>query len=130
MLVQILDAQAAPHFVTWQGLDQINDNSGALGAGAVGVAAAPQQVIAANTTTPGTAGCRCGWLFQNTSQAPMLLLELVAGEITSSWIIAPGAFFPPCGYPVTTAEIQVQGTSQSSVGDSYAAREFCNSASE
>lgn len=130
MLVQILDAASQPHFVTWQSLDQINDYSGTLGAGAIGIDAAPQQVIPANPTTPGTAGCRAGWLFQNTSAAPMLLIELDGGAITSSWIIAPGAFFPPCGYPITTAEIQVQGSTQSSAGDSYAAREFVNAVGE
>lgn len=131
MLVQILDAEAQPHFVTWQGLDQINDYSGILGAGAVGVGRVPQQVFPANTTAAGAAGCRCGLLFQNTSQNAMLLIELANEVVTSSWVIAPGAYWPPYpGFPIVTNVIYVQGSADSEQGDAFAAREFVNAASE
>jgi hypothetical protein len=118
MLVQVLDAESAPHFVAWQGQDQINDFSGNLGAGAVGGGAALQQVAPANTS-------RAGFLFQNTSVNAMLLVEVAGLLITSSWVINPGAFFPPFGnYPIPTGVIAVQGSLNSVLGDTFAYREW------
>jgi hypothetical protein len=123
MLVTLADAAGASHIVTWQGQDQINDASGSLQAGAVGNNAVPQQVLAANVL-------RAGWLFQNTSQHAMLLLELSGSAITSSWVINSGGFFPPPGYPIPTGIIEVQGTADSQLGDSFAAREWVNAVGE
>ena len=83
MLVQVLDAQGEPHWVTWQGQDQIDDFSGTLGAGAVGPDAVPQVIAPANAGPP-PAG-RAGWLFQNTSANPMLLVEIVVDPPSRNW---------------------------------------------
>lgn len=124
MLVQILDANQVPHTVVWQGQDQINDASGTLGAGNVGVGAVFKQVLAANVN-------RSGWLFQNTSANAMLLNELGAGAtVANSWVINSGEAFPPCGFPVPTGTIQVIGGRDSAAGDTYACREFVNAAGE
>lgn len=122
MLVTLLDGQGEPHIVAWQGQDQINDASGALGVGAVGVAPGLQQVLAANPL-------RAGWLFQNTSQAAMLLNEVNALG-PSSWVVGSGEFFPPCGYPIPTGAIKVMGTADSQAGDSFACREWVNGTGE
>jgi hypothetical protein len=122
MLVTLVDSVGAPHVVTWQGQDQINDASGTLAAGAVGPARALQPILAANIL-------RAGWLFQNTSPNAMLLQEIGALS-ASSWLINSGAFFPPPGYPIPIGAIAVQGTADSQVGDTFACREWVNAAGE
>jgi hypothetical protein len=118
MLVTLLDAAAEPHQVSWQGQDQINDYSGALQAAAVGAGAVPQIAAAANQN-------RAGFLFQNTSANPMLLLEVSSLEITSAFFIPSGGFFPPIpGYPIPTGELLVQGSPASEVGDTFVLRDW------
>lgn len=114
MLIQVLDSNGTPHWVVFQGQDQINDYSGTLAISAVGPAATPQQIAAANAN-------RAGWLFQNTSASAMLLNEIDAGGF---WVINSGQFFPPPGYPIPTGAIEVQGAAQSAVGDSFTYREW------
>jgi hypothetical protein len=123
MLVTVVDSGGATHSVVWQGQDQINDFSGSLAAGAVGADPAPQPVAPANAL-------RAGFLFQNTSQDPMLLLE--AGDGVSGWLVASGAFFPPIpGYPIPTGEIDVQGlVGVSQLGDTFTYREWQNAPNE
>lgn len=129
MLVQLLDAQGIPHWVTWQGQDQVNDYSGSLGAGAVGLDPEFQEVAPANPGPP-PAG-RAGWLFQNTSQNPMLLNELGDDAVvTNSWIISPGEAFPPAGYPIPAGAIMVVGSGTSVEGDSFVYREWINAFAE
>lgn len=125
MLVIILDGQGEPHQVAWQGQDQINDFSAALGAGNVG--AAPQFL----TIAPANA-LRAGWLFQNTSANAMLLNELgvVPAVVAQSWVINSGEAFPPPGYPIPTGAIQVAGAAASQQGDAFAYREWVNAPSE
>lgn len=122
MLVQVIDAAGTPHFVAWQGQDQIVDRSGALD-DAVNF----QEVMPANVN-------RAGWLFQNTSGYAMLLTELdpVAPGAGSSWVVNSGGFFPPYpGYPIPTGAISVRGAAAGSqVGDTYAAREWINAQGE
>jgi hypothetical protein len=134
MLVQVLDAQGLPHWVTWQGQDQIDDFSGSLGASAVGPAAVPQVVAPANPNL-GTTGAlgRAGFLFRNTSANPMLLTEIaVTTESVSAWTVYPGEYFPPpgCAYPVPTGAISVQGSPASVLGDAFVYREWVNAAGE
>lgn len=124
MLIQVLDAGGTPHWVVFQGQDQINDASGILGAGAVGENPEPQQILAANDE-------RAGWLFQNTSPNPMFLLEIVAEEpAISSWLVNPGECFPPCGYPIPVGAISVFGSGTSVENDPFTAREWVNAAGE
>jgi len=135
MLIEILDAQGLPHWVTWQGMDSFNDYSGSLGAGAVGPAALPQVLVPANPAAPGTTGCRCGWLFQNTSQASMLVSDAPlsqAGQLTSAYLVPPGGYFPTSNFPLSTGIIYVQGLNAagSQAGDTYTCREFVNAGGE
>jgi hypothetical protein len=116
MLVQVLDAESAPHFVAWQGQDQINDGSGALAAGAVGNAPTPQLIAAANQA-------RAGFLFQNASQQAMLLFE--AGNTVAGWVVLPFQFFPPNGnYPIPSGALYAAGTAASQIGDAFVYREW------
>lgn len=123
MLVQILDGNGIPHTVAWQGQDQINDFSGALGAEQVGPGAALAQIAPAN---PDRAGC----LFQNTSASAMLFNE-VDETVAHSWVVNPGAFFPPPGYPILVGAISVCGIAPgSALGDTYCYREWINAVNE
>jgi hypothetical protein len=122
MLVQILDGEGLPHNVSWQGQDQINDMSGALVASQVGQGSALTQIAPANAA-------RAGWLFQNTSANAMLLNEVNA-TTNSSWVVNPGGFFPPPGYPIPVGIISVMGTATSAVGDAFAYREWINAPNE
>lgn len=120
MLVTLIDGNGVPQQVTWQAQDQLNDGSGSLLAPAVGNAAVPQLVSAASIL-------RAGWLFQNTSQNQMLLLELGdAGEIASAWVINPFQMFPPNNYPIPTGAIYVQGTPASQLNDTFTYRDWQN----
>lgn len=122
MLVTILDGQGEPHQVTWQGQDQINDYSGALGAPNVGNAPVFLLIAPANAL-------RAGWLFQNTSGNAMLLNE-VNDLVVSAFVINPGEAFPPCGYPIPTGAIQVVGGPMSAAGDTFVYREWQNASGE
>jgi hypothetical protein len=119
MLVTIIDGNGVQQQVTWQAQDTINDFSANLLAAAIGNAAAPQEIAPANVL-------RAGFLFQNTSKNAMLFLESALG-ITSAWVINSGQFFPPNGnFPVPTGLIQVQGSTDSQLGDTFAYREWVN----
>jgi hypothetical protein len=125
-LISILDGNGNLATVAWQAQDVINDDSGNLGAGAVGPGRAFQLVVAANVLPVGP-GCRAGLRFQNTSQNPMLLNEV--NELTaSSWIIGSGESFPPPGYPIPTGALYVMGTAGSQLGDTFACRDWVNAA--
>lgn len=120
MLVQLLDAQSAPHQVVWRGQDQINDFSGALAAGALGGGVSvPQPVAAANAL-------RAGFLFQNTSNSPMLVFE--AGNGVAGWLVQSGGYFPPNdSYPIPVGAIAVLGVAGlSAIGDTFTYREWVN----
>jgi hypothetical protein len=124
MLVQILDGEGEPHEVAWQGQDQINDYSAFLQEEAVGPDAAMQVASAANPN-------RAGFLFQNTSANPMYFVELTGGEVTSAWLIASGALFPPLpGYPIPTGALSVQGSPASVEGDTFTLRDWQNAPNE
>lgn len=125
-LISILDGNGQLATVAWQAQDVINDYSGNLGAGAVGGGAVFQLVIPANITVVGP-GARGGLRFQNTSANAMQLNE-VNETVTSSWIINPGEFFPPIGYPIPTSALYVMGTPASQQGDTFTAREWVNAA--
>lgn len=131
MWIQLLDAQDVPHWATWQGQDAILDLSGALGAGAVGPTAAPQVVSPAQPSGGPPAG-RAGFLFQNNSANPMLLVEIaVASVAASAWTVYPGDYFPPGpGYPVPSGAISVQGSPSSAAGDAFTYREWSNASGE
>lgn len=115
-LVPVIGADDRTYTVAFAGQDPINDASGALTASALptGAPQTPQVVAAANAA-------RQGFLFQNTSQNAMLLNE--DGVVAASqFVVNPGAFFPPPGYPIPTGQITVEGSADSQVGDTFAAR--------
>lgn len=132
MLISVFDAAGVSHTVTWQGQDQINDAS----AGLLATACPPTNPLAAQQVLPANPN-RAGWLFQNTSLNAMLLLEVSglneaggAIGVSASWVINPGQFFPPPGYPIPTGAISVVGTAQSAPGDTFAVREWINGVNE
>lgn len=110
MLLTVLDGLGVQQKVIVAGQEAIVDKSGTIAA--TGVA---QVAIAANAL-------RSGYRIQNRSAVnPMYVNELGAASAgQQSCTIAPGAFFPPEGYPVTTSAISIMGTT----GDLFSAREW------
>lgn len=110
MLLTVLDGAGVTQKVIVAAQEAVTDKSGSIAA--TGTA---QTAIAANTL-------RSGYRIQNRSAVnPMYVNELgAASSGQQSCAIAPGAFFPPEGYPVTTSAISIMGTA----GDLFAAREW------
>jgi hypothetical protein len=120
-LVPVIGADDVTYAVAFVGQDVVSDASGSLDASAVPPSnpLVPQQVLAANPA-------RVGFLFQNTSENAMILNEINA-NFGSSWVVEPGAFFPPfSGYAVPTGAVAVVGSADSQAGDTFAAREWTN----
>jgi hypothetical protein len=96
------------------GQENVSDRSGLIAA--TGVSQVAIQPDAA----------RSGWFFMNVGTHPMTLNELGAAATllpvagAGSFVVAPGAVFPPPGFPTTVAAIGVQGTA----GDGYVARSW------
>lgn len=65
---------------------------------------------------------RSGWLIQNQSAtgSTMLVNEVGGDPMLDGYLLAPGAIFPPPGYPVPVGAITVAGA----VNDHYFAREW------
>lgn len=80
----------------------------------------------ANQKLLGANAYRAGWFFQNIGANSMQVNELGADASTvvaagaGSFVVAPGATWPPPGFPLTTAQINVSGT----LGDGFIAREW------
>lgn len=120
MLVTILDGDGLPRVVTWQSQDLILDRSGTLDA--AGAAPPPQKIADANTL-------RSGYMFQNTSQSPLIFYEL--GIDSPGFTVPAGGYFPPYGnFPIPVGEFYVQGTQYSAVDDTFTCREWVNSEPE
>ncbi len=109
MLLQILDANGVSQTIVANAQEAVVDGSGTIAA--TGVA---QWAILAN---PG----RSGFIFQNNGENQMILNELGPAAVGSgSFVVKPGDFFPPPGYPVTSNAWSVLGTT----GDAFTAREW------
>lgn len=109
MLLTVLDGLGVSQKVIAVGQEAPVDKSGVIAA--TGVA---QVAIDANAF-------RSGFVIQNTGANAMRVNELGAASVgAGSFSIAPGAFFPPAGYPVSTGAISIVGTA----GDIFVAREW------
>lgn len=109
MIITILDAAGVQQSVIAKGQESVVDKSGTITATGVS-----QLLMAANAN-------RSGFLVQNLGSNPMHINAFgVAADDQTSFTIAPGAFFPPENYPITTGAITILGT----IGDKFAAKEW------
>ena len=109
MLLNVLDSAGVTQKIIVASQEAVVDKSGSIAS--TGVA---QVAIAANLL-------RSGFFIQNKGANPMYVNEL--GDATAdagSFTIAPGASFPPAGYPVSTGAISILGTA----ADVFSAREW------
>lgn len=114
MRLTIVDGTGELRDVVWQSVETLADVSDAI----AGVGSQP--LLAENLD-------RAGWFFQNNDAASMRLNELGAdATLDGAIVIPPGGTFPPPGYPVTTAQINVSGTT----GQKYSCREWSTVPSE
>lgn len=61
---------------------------------------------------------RSGILIQNTGTNPMRIDEQGTQTAATAFLLAPGAYWPPAGYPVPTAAVFISGVA----ADAYVAR--------
>jgi hypothetical protein len=113
MQLKVLDGNAVLQTLLAKGLEAPVDHSGIIAA--TGVA---QVALAANLT-------RSGWFFQNVGASPMRLNDVAAATAAvvggnGSFVVAPGATFPPDNFPISTAAISVMGT----INDTFVIREW------
>lgn len=99
MKLNVLDASGIAQQILTPGLESSTDNSGTITA--TGVA---QTVLASNSA-------RSGYIIQNRGSNPMYVNEKGAATVgAGSFVIAPGDFFPPSNFPITTGAISIIGT--------------------
>ncbi len=109
MLLNVLDSAGVAQKVIVASQEAIVDHSGSIAS--TGVA---QTAIAANAL-------RSGFFIQNKGANPMYVNELgAATNGAGSFTIAPGASFPPAGYPISTGALSILGTA----ADIFTAREW------
>jgi len=111
MLLNIVDGTGFPQKIIVEGQETIADQSGVIAA-----TTTPQVMVAANAN-------RSGVIMQNDGTQNMIINDMgnavsptVAGN--GSFVVTPGSYWPPAGYPVSTGAISVSGTS----GDTYTCR--------
>lgn len=109
MLLTVLNAAGTPQTIVAAGQEAVQDISGIL----------PDDLW--NLVAP-LNPLRSGIVIQNLGGAQMSISELPELERNdqNSWVIAPGASWPPAGYPPVTNAIYIKGA----LGDAYAAREW------
>jgi hypothetical protein len=79
-------------------MSQLIDHSGIIAA-----TAKPQEILPPNKS-------RKGWLFQNRSPRSVYINDDgLASVEPGSYEVAPEAFFPPLGYPVTLGAVSLCG---------------------
>lgn len=113
MILQVVDADGETQTVVVQSTDTPVSRSGTI------IGTGVSQVLM-DAAAPGIT--RSGWLVQNKGTHNMEINDLgdPADASPVSVQLAPGALFPPPGYPVAQGEITITGT----VGDNYMAREW------
>ena len=111
MLLNVTDGNGLPQKIITPGQETVIDQSGII------AATTTSQIMAA------TNAFRSGIAFQNNGAHNMIVNDLapavsptVAGD--GSFVVVPGAYWPPQGYPVSTGAINVSGTA----GDTYTCR--------
>lgn len=114
MLLSVLDGNGTAQKVITNGQTSPNDVSGVIASTGVS-----QLVVAANVN-------RSGFVLQNNGSSNMYINELglaASSSITAnngSWTVPPGGTFPPSGWAVTTAAINILGTAT----QAFTAREW------
>ena len=109
MLIKVVDALGVAQTFISQAQEAVTDQSGSIVA--TGVA---QDAMDANAF-------RSGFFVQNVGANPLYVNELGAATTgAGSYLLAPGAGFPPAGYPVSTGAVSILGT----VGGVFTAREW------
>lgn len=114
MLLVVTDANGAQQTLVAQAQATASDYSGSITA-----TGTSQALAAANAL-------RSGWFIQNRGANPMYINDL--GLPASSTIsagngsieVAPGATFPPFGYPISTTAFNITGTA----ADTFLYREW------
>ena len=107
MLLKITDQTGTTQTIVAKAQEAVVDASGTI------VATGTAQTLLAASST------RSGWVMQNRGVNPMYVNELAAATTgAGSFIVQPGAIFPPTGYPVSTGAISVLGTA----ADAYTVR--------
>ena len=113
MLINVLDAAGVAQKLVVHGQEAAVDRSGIITA-----TGAAQSALAANVL-------RSGYMIHNRGVAVMYVNDLGAAAVAvsanaGSFMIQPGATFPPPGYPLTTGEVSIMGT----INDGYMIREW------
>lgn len=115
MIIQVVDANGALQQIIVQSPATPTDRSGTITATSV------SQTLLDPVQAGGS---RSGWLVQNKGVNGFTMQINDTGnpadESPSSINLAPGAFFPPPGYPVTQGEINIAGAE----GDNFMCREW------
>jgi hypothetical protein len=110
MKLVVVDSSGVTQTILVAGQEAVVNQSGSITA-----TGTSQLLVAANAN-------RSGFLMQNLGTSVMYVNDLggAATATGDSFQVAPGAFFPPPGYAVTTNALNVLGT----IGDKYVAREW------
>lgn len=111
MLLTVLDAGAVPRTEIVRGQETLTDVSGVLAVDNT------WQILAPPNPT------RSGISFQNRGTSPMDICDMgvdAAEAGATSWLVEPGGYWPPPGFPTTVGEIAVRGTA----GDAWTARDY------
>lgn len=111
MLIEILDANRIPVVICAQAQGSPVDRSGTIATPGTSQALMPGNVT------------RSGWFVQNTGQNTTIRVNDLGGDAAAAnaVILLYGESFPPPGYPVTTAAINITGDVG---GGTYSAREW------
>lgn len=100
MLLKVIDALGNPQTIISHGQEAVVDHSSTITA-----TGTSQKLLDANAF-------RSGWCLQNLGAVPLWCNTLGADAVAGagSFSVPAGGVFPPPGFPVTTAQINVLGT--------------------
>jgi len=109
MIVTILDSNGSAQSVITKSQEAIVDASGSIN-----TTNTAQNIVSANAA-------RSGFVMQNTGQNDMYVSDVGAADAgVTSFLVPPGAMWPPADYPVSTGAISIYGTAT----DTFVAREW------
>ena len=95
MLLTVIDATGAPQTLVANAQGPVTDASGPIAAANVS-----QDVVVADAT-------RSGFLFQNVSDTAMTVGDGTDATLAGAFAVAPGAYWPPAGYPAPVGSVTV-----------------------
>lgn len=107
MLMSIIDAESNQQVIVVGSVETTTDSSGSISESSEW-----QVALDANTD-------RSGFLIQNKGSNDMQVND-TAQATGSAFLLQPGDFWPPAGYPVNTSAVYIYGTAE----DTYLAREW------